>query len=93
METQAHTRSVTPRREPWNKGKLIGQKTSELQRQSRTGFALPQFYPRANCRLMHCSKRDPGYVTPPAQIRPCGSPAHCSDPPAPRGSTFAAATR
>src|ERR1700761_7445775 len=26
METQAQTTSATPRREPWNKGKLIGQK-------------------------------------------------------------------
>jgi hypothetical protein len=26
METQAQTRSATTRREPWNKGKLIGQK-------------------------------------------------------------------
>ena len=26
METQAQTTSSTPRREPWNKGKLIGQK-------------------------------------------------------------------
>src|SRR3974390_2078679 len=26
METQAQTTSQTPRREPWNKGKLIGQK-------------------------------------------------------------------
>jgi hypothetical protein len=26
METQAQNTSATPRREPWNKGKLIGQK-------------------------------------------------------------------
>jgi len=26
METEAQTMSSTPRREPWNKGKLIGQK-------------------------------------------------------------------
>jgi len=26
MEVQAQTISSTPRREPWNKGKLIGQK-------------------------------------------------------------------
>jgi hypothetical protein len=26
MEIQAHTMSSTPRREPWNKGRLIGQK-------------------------------------------------------------------
>jgi hypothetical protein len=26
MEAQAQTTSATPRREPWNKGKLIGQK-------------------------------------------------------------------
>jgi len=26
MEIQAHTMSSTPRREPWNKDKLIGQK-------------------------------------------------------------------
>ena len=26
METQAQTTSSTPRRKPWNKGKLIGQK-------------------------------------------------------------------
>jgi hypothetical protein len=26
METQAQTTSATPRREPWSKGKLIGQK-------------------------------------------------------------------
>jgi hypothetical protein len=52
----------------------------------------------ANCRLMHCSKRsfedrDPGYVTPPAQIRACGSPAHCSTPRAPSGSTLGGASR
>jgi hypothetical protein len=51
MEIQAHTMSSTPRREPWNKGRLIGSKrrTTGLQNSDSSQYAthLQQVLPGA----------------------------------------------
>ena len=41
MEDRAHANSVTPRREPWNKGKLIGTKPPLLPRYGWSMRTMP----------------------------------------------------
>jgi hypothetical protein len=64
METEAQTISSTPRREPWNKGKLIGQKPplrpkhvwsirTRLQMDGRTRD-LPMFNLAIDSKLRGC---------------------------------------